>query len=104
MPAVVKAASVSFFGKSSRPPSTLLNGLLGYWRLNDGGTSNGVDASGHGLTATNQNSTPYIAAGFGGTNAANINTSTRGFSVSSSIDTRASSTAFTVSLWFNDLG
>lgn len=106
VPRIVRAApSLSFFGKSKGGSNGLLNGLLGYWSLDEAGTpATFADATGNGWTGSNHGSITTVAGLIG--NCANFPSAfhSQGISVSGAIDNRASSTPFTVGMHIVDLG
>lgn len=51
-------------GSAATPGSTLSDGLVGYWKM-DESSGNATDSSGNSLTLTNNNTTSYAAAKFG---------------------------------------
>lgn len=89
-----------WFGRSLAS-NGLLNGLLGYWTMDESYVTGGnrADATGNGWTATDVTGTIPSTTGLI-SNAASISTVGKGLSVSASIDTRAQTTAFFISFWF----
>lgn len=87
---------------NAAPSNGLLAATVGYWPMDENITSGSrADATGHGWTATDVNSNVSSAAGLLN-NAINVDTGSKGLSVSANIDTRAQTTQFAVSYWINN--
>ncbi len=89
------------------PPSTgLLNGLIAYWKMDEGGASgNRADATGNGWTAVDTNNNVSSVAGLINNGAAigSLGVLNQGLVVSANIDTRAQTTPFTIQLWLRQV-
>jgi len=86
--------------------SSLLTGLVAYWRFDEAATSNGQTWTNADGTANNWGTNHNAVTSATGiiTNCVGITTTGRGIEVPKSIDSRAASTAWTLAFWFKDEG
>ncbi len=86
-------------GSSINP---VFSGLVAYWKCDEASGFRG-DATGNGWCAIERNGTQSGVSGIIN-NAVNVNTTGKGLSVSANLDTRAQTTAFSISFWVKDNG
>ncbi len=93
-------ASGTTSGVAPPPGNGLLNGLLGYWKADEGNGAARADATGNGWTATVANGACNATAGIINNGLAQALFATDCLSISKLIDSRAQTAPFSFQVWF----